>query len=57
MTISYAIEDGFDPDEFVDVLKRSGLDERRPVDAPDGMEYYPRAGLEKFDNCFGLRRA
>jgi len=134
MTISYAVEDGLDADEFIDVLKRSGLDRRRPVDnpdviramvenadltvtardetgrlvgvarsvtdfayccylsdlaidrdrqnqgigkelmartkeaagggkitlvllsAPDGMEYYPRAGLEKFDNCFGIRR-
>ena len=26
------------------------------LSAPDGMEYYPRAGLEKFDNCFGIRR-
>ncbi|MCH8236710.1 MAG: GNAT family N-acetyltransferase [Proteobacteria bacterium] len=135
MTITYAIEDGLGVDEFVDVLKRSGLAERRPVDeadviramvdnadltitardgegrlvgvarsvtdfayccylselavdrdcqrsgigrelmartkdaaggdkislvllsAPDGMDYYPKAGLEKFDNCFGLRRA
>ncbi len=134
MTISYAIEDGLDPEEFIDVLKRSGLNQRRPVDnpdvirgmvenadltvtardedgkligvarsvtdfayccylsdlavdrdcqrqgigkelmartreaaggekitmlllsAPDGMEYYPKAGLEKFDNCFGVRR-
>ncbi len=134
MTISYSTEDGLEPDEFVDVLRRSGLDQRRPVDnpdvirgmvenadlivtardgdgrlvgvarsvtdfayccylsdlavdrdcqrqgigkelmartkeaagggkitmlllsAPDGMEYYPRAGLEKFDNCFGVRR-
>ncbi len=134
MTISYAVEDRVEADEFVDVLKRSGLDQRRPVDnpdvirgmvenadlmvtaldvdgklvgiarsltdfayccylsdlavdrdcqhqgigkelmartkaaaggdkitmlllsAPDGMDYYPRAGLEKFDNCFGLRR-
>jgi len=134
MTIAYAIEDRLDADEFVDVLKRSGLDARRPVDkpdvirgmvdnadlvvtardgngrlvgvarsvtdfayccylsdlavdracqrqgigrelmrrtkdaaggdevtllllsAPDGMEYYPRAGLERLDNCFGIRR-
>jgi predicted N-acetyltransferase YhbS len=134
MTISYAVEDGLEADEFVDILKRSGLDKRRPVDkpdviramvenagltvtardengrlvgvarsvtdfayccylsdlavdkdrqnqgigkelmartkaaaggdkitmlllsAPDGMEYYPRAGLEKLDNCFGVRR-
>ncbi len=133
-TITYTVEDGLSADEFVDVLKRSGLSERRPVDkpniiqgmvdnadltvcardgagrlvgvarsvtdfayccylsdlavdrdcrrqgigkelmrrtkeaagggkivllllsAPDGMEYYPRAGLEKFDNCFGIRR-
>ena len=135
MTITYAIENGLGVDEFVDVLKRSGLAERRPVDeadviramvdnadltitardgegrlvgvarsvtdfayccylselavdrdcqrsgiggelmrrtkdaaggdkitlvllsAPGGMEYYPKAGLEKFDNCFGIRRA
>ncbi len=134
MTITYAIEDGIGADEFVDVLQRSGLAERRPVDkadvirglvenadlvvtardgdrrligvarsltdfayccylsdlavdrdfqrrgigselirrtkdaaggdkislvllsAPGGMDYYPKAGLEKFDNCFGLRR-
>ena len=134
MTISYAVEDGLEADEFVDILKRFGLDKRRPVDkpdviramvenagltvtardengrlvgvarsvtdfayccylsdlavdkdrqnqgigkelmartkaaaggdkitmlllsAPDGMEYYPRAGLEKLDNCFGVRR-
>lgn len=134
MTISYAIEDGLGADEFVDILKRSGLDARRPVhkpdviramvdnadlivtargddghlvgvarsvtdfayccylsdlavdrdcqragigkelmartkaaaggdeitmlllSAPDGMDYYPKAGLEKFDNCFGVRR-
>ena len=35
MTISYAIEDGLGADEFVDILKRSGLDARRPVEAPD----------------------
>ncbi len=134
MILSYAIEDGLEPEEFIDVLKRSGLDARRPVEAPDvikgmvenadrtvtardvdgrligvarsvtdfayccylsdlaidrdcqnqgigkelmartkaaagggkitlvllsapdGMDYYPRAGLEKFDNCFGIRR-
>jgi len=134
MTISYAVEDGLEADEFVDILKRFGLDKRRPVDkpdviramvenagltvtardengrlvgvarsvtdfayccylsdlavdrdcqrqgigkelmrrtqeasgggkvallllsAPDGMDYYRQAGLEKFDNCFGIRR-
>jgi GNAT superfamily N-acetyltransferase len=134
MTIAYATEDAMSAEEFIDILKRSGLDQRRPVDkpdviqamvenadlmitardpggrlvgvarsvtdfayccylsdlavdreaqragigkelmartkqaaggdkisllllsAPDGMEYYPKAGLEKFDNCFGLRR-
>lgn len=134
MTITYAIEEGLGADEFIDVLKRSGLAERRPVDkpdvirgmvenadlvisardgggrlvgvarsvtdfayccylsdlavdrdcqrrgigkelmrrtqeaagggkiallllsAPDGMDYYRKAGLEKFDNCFGIRR-
>ena len=30
MTIAYAIEDGLEPEEFIDVLKRSGLDARRP---------------------------
>ena len=27
------------------------------LSAPDGMDYYPKAGLEKLDNCFGIRRA
>ena len=26
------------------------------LSAPDGMAYYPKAGLQKFENCFGLRR-
>jgi len=34
MTIVYAIEDAVTADEFVDVLQRSGLAERRPVDEP-----------------------
>ena len=34
MTISYAVEDGLEADEFVDILKRFGLDKRRPVDKP-----------------------
>lgn len=34
MTVAYAIEDGVTADEFVDVLRRSGLAERRPVDEP-----------------------
>ena len=134
MTLNYAVEDGLGAEEFVDVLKRSGLDARRPADkpdiirgmvdnaslvvtardgdgrlvgvarsvtdfayccylsdlavdrdcqrqgigkelirrtkeaaggdkisllllsAPDGMEYYPKIGLDSFDNCFGIRR-
>jgi len=134
MTLTYAVEDGLGAEEFIDVLKRSGLDARRPVDkpdiiqgmvdnadltvtvrdgdgrlmgvarsvtdfayccylsdlavdrmcqrqgigkelirrtkdaaggdkisllllsAPDGMEYYPKIGLDTFDNCFGIRR-
>jgi len=34
MTITYAIEEDLDAEEFVDVLKRSGLAARRPVDEP-----------------------
>jgi GNAT superfamily N-acetyltransferase len=134
MTLTYAVEDGLGAEEFINVLKRSGLDARRPVDkpdiiqgmvdnadltvtvrdgdgrlmgvarsvtdfayccylsdlavdrmcqrqgigkelirrtkdaaggdkisllllsAPDGMEYYPKIGLDTFDNCFGIRR-
>ena len=134
MALTYAVEDAVSVEEFIDVLKRSGLDARRPVDAPDiiqgmvenadltvtardeagqlvgvarsitdfayccylsdlavdrdcqrqgigqelirrtkdaaggdkiallllsapdGMEYYPKIGLENFDNCFGIRR-
>lgn len=133
MTIVLSIEPTLDPDEFIDVLRRSTLAERRPVDdlariekmlagadlivtardaarrlvgvaravtdfsfccylsdlavdqacqgqgigkalmkrvreevgqettfvllsAPGAMSYYPHAGLDKFDCCFGLRR-
>ncbi len=134
MTLTYAVENDLSAEEFVDVLKRSGLDARRPVDkpdiiqgmvdnadltvtardgddrlvgvarsitdfayccylsdlavdracqrqgigkdliqrtriaaggdkisllllsAPDGMDYYPKIGLDNFDNCFGIRR-
>jgi len=35
MTLTYAVEDGLGAEEFIDVLKRSGLDARRPVDKPD----------------------
>lgn len=31
-TIAYALEPGLTPDEFIDVLRRSTLAERRPVD-------------------------
>ena len=31
MTIAYAIEDGLEPKESIDVLKLSGLNARRPV--------------------------
>lgn len=33
--IVYAVEKGLTAAEFVDVLRRSGLAERRPVDEPD----------------------
>ena len=35
MTLTYAVEDGLGAEEFINVLKRSGLDARRPVDKPD----------------------
>ena len=38
MTIAYAIEDGLEPEEFIDVLKRSSMDARRPVDKPDVIQ-------------------
>ena len=34
MTFQYAIEPELSPDEFVDVLQRSTLAERRPIDQP-----------------------
>lgn len=36
--ISYQKEDTLDPAEFVDVLRRSTLAERRPVDDPEKIE-------------------
>lgn len=38
MTIAYAIEDGLEPEEFIDVLKRSSLNARRPVDKLDVIQ-------------------
>ena len=38
MEISYSIEEGLTVDEFIDVLKRSGLAARRPVDEPARIE-------------------
>lgn len=35
MTAVYQLEPGLDPAEFIDVLVRSTLAERRPVDRPD----------------------
>ena len=35
MPIEYAVEPGLSAEEFVDVLRRSTLAERRPVDRPD----------------------
>jgi predicted N-acetyltransferase YhbS len=32
MTITYSVEQGLSPEEFIDVLDRSGLAERRPVE-------------------------
>lgn len=34
MEIAYALEPGLTPEEFIDVLRRSTLAERRPVDQP-----------------------
>ncbi|MEK7820979.1 MAG: GNAT family N-acetyltransferase [Pseudomonadota bacterium] len=33
--VVYRVENRLDPDEFLDVLRRSGLAARRPVDEPD----------------------
>lgn len=35
MTVRYAIEDELPPAEFLDVLMRSGLAQRRPVNQPE----------------------
>ncbi len=35
MPVGYAVEAEIGPQEFVDILRRSGLAERRPVDQPD----------------------
>ena len=37
MKIVYALEPNLSPDEFVDVLQRSTLAERRPIDEPETM--------------------
>jgi GNAT superfamily N-acetyltransferase len=37
-TLTYAIEPNLDPDEMVDLLHRSTLAERRPVDEPETID-------------------
>ena len=38
MKITYSIEPDLDPAEFADVLHRSTLGERRPMDEPDRLK-------------------
>ena len=38
MSVTYQLERTLDPDEFIDVLVRSTLAERRPVDQPDVIQ-------------------
>ena len=38
MDVAYSLEPHLQPDEFVDVLVRSTLGERRPVDRPDVIQ-------------------
>ena len=45
MSVHYGIEENLDPAEFVDVLERSGLAARRPVDEPERI----RAMVENAD--------
>ena len=43
MEIVYALEPSLTPDEFVDVLRRSTLAERRPVDSPETISMMLRS--------------
>jgi predicted N-acetyltransferase YhbS len=45
LDIRYGIEDNLEPAEFVDILERSGLAARRPVDEPERI----RAMVENAD--------
>ena len=36
--ITYAVEPGLSPEEFIDVLNRSTLAERRPIDKPERIQ-------------------
>jgi GNAT superfamily N-acetyltransferase len=37
MTITYALDPDLAPEDFIDILRRSTLAERRPVDQPDAI--------------------
>jgi len=62
--IIYATDRQIDADAFTDLLRRSTLAERRPVDdadciagllsAPAAAAYYPRVGFERHPNAFVL---
>ena len=82
--IRYSVEESLSVDEFMDLLRRSGLavDEAYQglgigrellsrsheaaggkadvtlllLAAPAAASYYPKAGLTKLENCYGIRR-
>ena len=46
MSVVYNIENGLPPEQFIDVLRRSGLAPRRPVDQPERIaKMLENAGL------------
>ena len=69
--IAYRLEPGLGADEFVDVLKRSTLAERRPLGdptiiagmlahadltAPKAETYYPHIGMQRHTSCWKIDR-
>ena len=59
MTVGYRLEPDLEPSEFIDVLVRSTLGERRPISKPDviaAMLANADIGMKPHDSCWVIGR-
>ena len=54
MTIKYKTTQTLRAEEFINILERSTLGERRPID--DAAEYYPKVGFAQHPSAWILAK-